>query len=69
MWVGASQSDAHQPIRTSVSESKEAVYRPMRGASWDEEQTILGQRVGLMNTFSLELSYSIVGWGGLLGFV
>ena len=39
MWVGASQSDAHQPIRTSVSETKEAVYRPMRGASWDEEQT------------------------------
>ena len=30
MWVGASQSDAHQPIRTSVSETKEAVYRPMR---------------------------------------
>ena len=41
MWVGASQSDAHQPIRTSVSETKEAVYRPMRGASWDEEQTKL----------------------------
>ena len=41
MWVGASQSDAHQPIRTSVSETKEAVYRPMRGASWDEEQTTL----------------------------
>ena len=39
MWVGASQSDAHQPIRTSVNETKEAVYRPMRGASWDEEQT------------------------------
>ena len=41
MWVGVSQSDAHQPIRTSVSETKEAVYRPMRGASWDEEQTML----------------------------
>ena len=39
MWVGASQSDARQPIRTSVSETKEVVYRPMRGASWDEEQT------------------------------
>ena len=35
IWVGASQSDARQPIRTSVSETKEAVYRPMRGASWD----------------------------------
>ena len=34
MWVGAS----HQPIRTSVSETKEAVYRPMRGASWDENR-------------------------------
>ena len=32
MWVGASQSDARQPIRTSLSETKEAVYRPMRGA-------------------------------------
>ena len=40
MWVGASQLDARQPIRTSLSETKEAVYRPMRGASWDEEQTI-----------------------------
>ena len=39
MWVDASQLDARQPIRTSVSETKEAVYRPMRGASWDEEQT------------------------------
>ena len=39
MWVGVSQSDAHQPIKTSVSETKEALYRPMRGASWDEEQT------------------------------
>ena len=32
MWVGASQSEARQPIRTSLSETKEAVYRPMRGA-------------------------------------
>ena len=39
MWVGASQSDTRQPIRTSVSETKEAVYRPIGGASWDEEQT------------------------------
>ena len=39
MWVGASQSDVCQPIRTSVSETKEAMYRPMHGASWDEEQT------------------------------
>ena len=39
MWVGASQSDARQPIRTSVSENKEAVYRPISGASLDEEQT------------------------------
>ena len=39
MWVDASQSDARQPIKTSISETKEAVYRPMRRASWDEEQT------------------------------
>ena len=38
-WVGASQSHARQPIRTSVSESKEAVYKPMRGASRGVEQT------------------------------
>ena len=41
MWVGASQLDARQPIRTSVSENKEAVYGPIGGASWDEEQTIM----------------------------
>ena len=38
-WVSASHSDAHQPIRMSVSETKEAVYRPMHGASWSVEQT------------------------------
>ena len=37
--IGASQSGARQPIRTSVSETKEAVYRPMRGASRCVEQT------------------------------
>ena len=40
MWVGASQLDARQPIRTPVSETKEAAYRPIGGASWDEEQTM-----------------------------
>ena len=36
-WIGVSQSDARQPIRTSASETTKAVYRPMRGANWDEE--------------------------------
>ena len=34
-----SQSDICQPIRTSVSETAEAVYRPQRRASWDVQQT------------------------------
>ena len=34
-------SDALQPIRASFSETKEAVYRPMRGASRGVEQTRL----------------------------
>ena len=38
--IGASQLGARQPIRTSVSETKEAVYRPMHGASRGVEQTI-----------------------------
>ena len=38
-WVGASQSDIHQPIRMSASVTKEAVYRPMRGANRGGEQT------------------------------
>ena len=39
-WVGASQLDARQPIRTYFNETTTAVYRPMRRASRDVEQTI-----------------------------
>ena len=38
-WIGASQSDARQPIRASFSETTEAVYSSMRGASRGVEQT------------------------------
>ena len=38
-WVGASQSNTHQPIKTSLCETTEDLYRPMHGANWDVEQT------------------------------
>ena len=38
-WVGTSQSNTHQPIKTSLCETTKDLYRPMHGANWDVEQT------------------------------
>ena len=58
-WIGESQSDPRQPIRASFSETTEAVYRLMRGASRGLEQTrdILCFFFSACTSTSLEPSY------------